>query len=277
MFVSFLPAQESSHTPWCGNIRFRFIFAFREFKGAPDFGRLLLAFAFHGTSLHGQRMVYGTRRVNVRALLVVGLLLLLPQYPDSKTKAAKPPSPAGAKAGADKGDAPAYTAEGRLRAPADYRQWIYLTSGIDMSYSPKPEMAGHSMFDNVFVNPAAYREFLKTGTWPDKTVMVLEVRGAESKGSINKTGHFQGTEIMGFEVHVKDDARTPGQWAFYEFDNESPAEMVPRTATCYSCHEQHAAVATTFVQFYPTLLNVAREKHTFSAEYLKEEASAKQP
>ncbi len=57
----------------------------------------------------------------------------------------------------------AYTADGRLNFAADYRKWIYLSSGIDMSYSPKPEMADHSMFDNVFVNPAAsYREFLKT-------------------------------------------------------------------------------------------------------------------
>jgi hypothetical protein len=166
---------------------------------------------------------------------------------------------------------PSYTAEGRLQPPMDYREWVYLTSGIDMSYSPKPEMTGHSMFDNVFVNPVSYREFLKTGTWPDKTVIVLEIRGAESKGSINKTGHYQGEQIMGFEVHVKDEARTPGKWAFYEFDNDNPAEMLPREASCYSCHEQHGAVATTFVQFYPTLLSVAKKKQTLSAEYLKEE------
>ena len=221
---------------------------------------------------------------SLRTFLIAGILFLLSQYPDNKTKTTKPPAASGSATEAesapanspdDPSNSPSYSADGKLRPPTDYRQWIYLTSGIDMSYSPKPEMAGHSMFDNVFVNPAAYRDFVKTGTWPDKTVMVLEVRSAESKGSINKTGHFQGTEIMGFEVHVKDEARTPGQWAFYEFDNESPAERVPRTATCYSCHEQHAAVATTFVQFYPTLLKVAREKHTLSAEYLKEEASVK--
>ncbi len=95
----------------------------------------------------------------------------------------------------------------RLR---DYREWIYLTSGIDMSYSPKAmEMQDHSMFDNVFVNPAAYRSFVATGTWPDKTVMVLEVRGAKTKGSINQRGHFQDTDIMGFEVHVKDERDSP--------------------------------------------------------------------
>ena len=44
------------------------------------------------------------------------------------------------------------------------------------------------MFYNVFVNPTAYHGFLATGTWPDKTVMVLEVRGADSPISINKRG-----------------------------------------------------------------------------------------
>ena len=82
----------------------------------------------------------------------------------------------------------------RLR---DYREWIYLTSGIDMSYSPKAGMEDHSTFDNVFVNPAAWRSFVATGTWPDKTVMVLEVRGAKTKGSINQRGHFQDTAVMG--------------------------------------------------------------------------------
>ena len=44
--------------------------------------------------------------------------------------------------------------------------------GFDMSYNPAMQM-GHHMFDNVFVNPAAYKAFVETGTWPDKTVLVL--------------------------------------------------------------------------------------------------------
>ena len=172
--------------------------------------------------------------------------------------------------GRDAAVEPAYDAQGRLLLPTKYREWIYLTSGIDMSYNPKPAMEGQSMFDNVFVNPAAYRAFVQTGTWPDKTLLVLENRGAKSRASINQRGNFQDTEIMGFEVHVRDEAKTPGGWAFYEFDNEKPAEQIPVAAPCYSCHQQHAAVATTFVQFYPTLLPIAKEKKTLSPEYLKE-------
>jgi hypothetical protein len=175
---------------------------------------------------------------------------------------------------ADTQAAPAYAANGDLLPLKDYREWIYLTSGIDMSYSPKAMEMDHSMFDNVFVNPASWRSFVATGTWPDKTVMILEVRGAKSKGSINQRGHFQDTEIMGFEVHVKDEARYPGKWAFFEFDSPSKnGTLVPQGAPCYTCHAAHAAVDTTFVQFYPTLLPIAKEKKTFSASFLKGEAA----
>jgi hypothetical protein len=165
---------------------------------------------------------------------------------------------------------PEYTADARLKFPAHYREWIYLTTGIDMNYNPGMNMSGHSMFDNVFVNPEAYRSFLETGTWPDKTMLVLEVRGAESKGSINKAGHYQGSNVMGVEVHVRDEQRFPGKWAFFGFENEVSGKLVPKGAACYTCHEQHAAVDTTFVQFYPTLLEIAKKKGTLSEAYVKE-------
>ena len=167
---------------------------------------------------------------------------------------------------------PVYTPDGNLKFPTQYREWVYLTSGVDMSYSPNMSM-DHSMFDNVFVNPEAYRAFLQTGIWPDKTMLVLEARMAGSKGSINKTGHFQTGEIMGREVHVKDASRFPGKWAFFNADDGVTGKLLPREMDCYSCHEQHGAVDTTFVQFYPTLLEIAKKRNTLSAAYVKEEAA----
>jgi hypothetical protein len=164
-------------------------------------------------------------------------------------------------------EGPRYTPDNRLLLPQNYREWIFLSSGLDMSYSEKPEMAMHSMFDNVFVNPAAWRSFQDSGRWPDKTVLLMEVRGAESKGSINQRGHFQGSEVMGVDVHVRDTARFKDGWAFFAFDSDQPATQIPVSASCYSCHQQHAAVDTTFVQFYPTLLPVAQRKNTLSDEY----------
>ncbi|HKW63195.1 MAG TPA: cytochrome P460 family protein [Candidatus Acidoferrum sp.] len=169
---------------------------------------------------------------------------------------------------------PVYTADGSLKFPANYREWVYLTSGVDMSYSPNMDM-GHSMFDNVFVNPEAYKAFQQTGTWPDKTILVLEARVAGNKGSINKNGHFQTGDVMGREVHVKDPARFSGTagWAFFNAEDGVTGKLLPREMNCYSCHEQHGAVDTTFVQFYPTLLETAKKKNTLSAAYVKEEAA----
>ena len=162
-----------------------------------------------------------------------------------------------------------YTADGQMNFPENYREWVYLSSGLGMSYSKTAP--DHPRFDNVFVNPTAYKAFLATGTWPDKTVLVLEIRAADTHASIDQHGQSQSTEITGLEAHVRDE-KLPGKWGFFEFDSDhhGPAKIVPRPASCYTCHEQHAAVDTTFVQFYPTLIGLAKERKTLSAAYLKE-------
>jgi hypothetical protein len=170
---------------------------------------------------------------------------------------------------------PEFTSDAQLKFPEHYREWVYLTTGFDMSYNPAMNM-DHHMFDNVFVNPEAYKTFVETGTWPDKTMLVLEARKAQSKGSINQAGNYQGADVMGLEVHVKDEARFPGKWAFFGFDDGKTAKMVPTSASCYSCHAEHAAVDTTFVQFYPTLLPIAQAKGTLSPAYQKETAASAQ-
>jgi len=157
-----------------------------------------------------------------------------------------------------------YSREGLMLRPEHYREWIYLTSGFDMSYSPAMSL-GH-VFDNVFVNPQAYAVFVATGRWPDDTALIIEIRSAESKGSINKSGNFQGAKVVGLEVHVKDTARFADGWAFFEFESAAPAKMIPRSEECYSCHAAHAAVDTTFVQFYPTLLPIAQKMGTIVPE-----------
>ena len=195
-------------------------------------------------------------------LLVLALLLPL-------GGASAPPKAAAAKTAAAP-DAPVYTADGNLKLPENYREWIYLTSGLDMNYNDPKPVAGHSTFQNVFVNPSSYRAFLATGTWPDKTTFVLELRGADVHVNIDKRGQSQTTDLRAIELHVKDEARIPGTWGFYEFGSDKIAKMTPRPANCYTCHEGHAAVDTTFVQFYPTLIGIAKTKATLSPEYLKD-------
>jgi hypothetical protein len=169
---------------------------------------------------------------------------------------------AGAAAPGAAGAAPVYTAAGRLARPLDYRQWTFVTSGLGMTYGPAQHAGSSPMFDNVFVTPESYRAFLDTGTWPDRTMFVLEIRRAESNVSIDEGGRTQGA-VVAVEASVKDRARFPGNgWAYFTFDGAGglldDAQPLPATAACYACHANHAAVDNTFVQFYPTLLETAR-------------------
>lgn len=170
--------------------------------------------------------------------------------------------------------APQYLGGDRMAVPTDYREWVFLTSSLDLNYDTASDAKMH-MLDNVFVNADAYKAYLKTGTWPDQTMMVKENRIAESAGTLSKRGQFQ-TGVMNLEIHVKDKARFPGGWAFFvSEDGKADAKLMPQSASCYSCHQAHGAVDTTFVQFYPTLMPIAKDKNTLSADYLKNDAAAK--
>ena len=161
-------------------------------------------------------------------------------------------------------DGPRFTTGNRLLRPDNYREWVWLSSGLGMSYGPHANDAAEidPPFDNVFVTRAAYRSFIENGQWPDKTMFVLELRHSGSKGSINQGGHFQ-SALMGMEVEVKDESRFPGKWAFFDFSGSAKSAVpIPRSATCYSCHARNGAVDNTFVQFYPTLLEIAKQKGT---------------
>jgi hypothetical protein len=195
-----------------------------------------------------------------RFLWLAGAAAVLIAAGVSATSHAQPPKPVAV-----------FTADGKLEFPKDYRTWVYLSSGMDMAYVDAPGMADHHMFDNVFVDRASYDAFRQTGHWPEGTMFVLEVRGGETKGSINRKGLFQ-TGRMAVEVHLKD-PRFQSGWAFFPFNGERPAQALPQTSQCNSCHEAHGAVDTTFVQFYPTLLPLAKDKKTLSAAYVAEENS----
>jgi hypothetical protein len=179
-------------------------------------------------------------------------------------------------------DGPTYVQGTRLVRPPNYREWVFIGSGLGMTYDAS---AGAQTFTNVFVNPAAYRGFMDTGRWPDKSVFVLEFRASATEAPPNTAGRFQ-TRLVGLEAEVKD-ARFPDGWAFYNFRLKPDATTLKPDATaaadraaaiadsvpplagkdvasCVECHTKSTAVERTFVQFYPTLLAVARAKGTLN-------------
>jgi hypothetical protein len=175
-------------------------------------------------------------------------------------KAAQAPAPRlrSGQASAASGQAaqPEFGAGNELARPRNYREWIYLSSGLGMEYAAPSD--GQQKFTNVFVAPAAYREFVSTGKWPDGTMFVLEERAGMNKGSINKAGHYQG-ELVGLAASVKDGKRFPGKWAYFNFGADGQTAKPMPAARCWQCHNAHGAVDNTFVQFYPTLKPLAEK------------------
>jgi hypothetical protein len=176
------------------------------------------------------------------------------------TSAAQPPSD----------DGPRYENGTDLLLPENYRAWPFVGAGLGMTYDgergTEASAANDPRFTHAFVNPTAYEHFMRTGTWPDGTVFMLEFRASQTEGSINRAGRFA-THLTLLEAEVKD-SRFPDGWAFYVFGRGDALARVAKplagdeVASCVECHTQHAAVERTFVQFYPHLLDVAREKGT---------------
>ena len=192
------------------------------------------------------------RRILVLVLagLFAGAVALRAHRPQSARAAV--PAPPGAQ----------FSSDGKLVRPEDYRRWVYVSSGFGMSYNPGAGENGAPAFTNVFVVPAAYDFFRAHGTWPDKTAFVLEIYSSASHGSINQKGSYQ-ESLVGLDVEVKDESRFADKWAYFNFDESSKsAPANPKTA-CWQCHEDHAAVEHSFVQFYPTLKPVAKKFGTY--------------
>jgi hypothetical protein len=159
---------------------------------------------------------------------------------------------------------PAFEDDGQLKRPENVREWVYLSSGMGMQYDG--DRPGNN-FTNVFAEPTAYKEFVKSGKWPEGTMLAMEVRRGITEGSINKGGRFQ-TDLLALEVTVKDSKRFPKDgWDYFAFNGDAKtARAIGQTAGCNACHNKNAAVENTFVQFYPTLIEIARSKGTYKSE-----------
>lgn len=154
---------------------------------------------------------------------------------------------------------PSYTAGGGITLP-DYRRWVFVGAGLGMQYTD--HASENPSFTSVFVEGQSYESYLKNGIWPDKTVLVLEVRPSATNLSISKNGYAQAGDPVAIELEVKD--KSKGGWLFYTVPRGTTIGTVfAKTMPCYTCHAEHAAVDNTFVQFYPTLIDAARRHGTY--------------
>ena len=174
-----------------------------------------------------------TMRRRTASVLAVGLSLT------AMTAGSQPPS-----------DGPRYQNGTDLVRPADYRSWPFIGAGLGMTYDGERGTQAASpdnpRFTHAFVNPTAYAHFMRTGSWPDGTVFMLEFRASQTEGSINRAGRFA-TQLTFLEAEVKD-ARFPDGWAFYAFGPGNQLASVAKplagadVAPCVECHSEHGAL-----------------------------------
>ncbi len=149
-----------------------------------------------------------------------------------------------------------------LIRPEGYREWIFVGSSLGLNYAQDSSQGQNraQIYHNTYINPSAYREFSKTGKFPEGTVMILELASAEVKSEPGLQGSYE-KDYIALEASVKDSSRFEGGWGYFNF-TERPgvlkpsAEPFPQTR-CWSCHHEKAATDHVFTQFYPVLRAVA--------------------
>lgn len=152
---------------------------------------------------------------------------------------------------------PGFTSDGKLQQPTGYREWVYVGTPLTPNDMNPPE-APFPEFHNVYIHPADYAEYRKSGKFPDGTVLVKELVSVGSKQAASGKGYFMG-EFIGLEAAIKDSKRfskEPGYWAYFSFGHKYPlAEAASKqpVATCNTCHQESAAEDWVFSQYYPVL------------------------
>ncbi len=147
---------------------------------------------------------------------------------------------------------PKYDDASSLLRPEGYREWIFVGSNLGIGYT---EGGKEGSFKNIYIQPEMYRAYKKTGKFPDKTMLVMEVFTPGEKMAPAKSGKFE-DKFRGIEVALKDEKKFPEKWAYFNFIGDNgplaKAKAFPKEA-CWNCHNEHAKVDNVFVQFYPAL------------------------
>jgi len=137
--------------------------------------------------------------------------------------------------------------------PEGHEDWVFVGSSIGLGYSEGSRQDGPGNLQNVFMEPASFAEYERSGRFPEKTMLALVLHESRQKESIARQGYFSG-ELVALEMAVKDSERFPEGWAYYSFGKDRAATAAKPRGECYPCHLEHGT-DNVFVQFYPRLRN----------------------
>ena len=152
---------------------------------------------------------------------------------------------------------PQYNRQGELNFPKGFENWVFVGANLGLQYQDDkgPPLR---LFHNVYITPRAFRHYRRTGTFPEKTMLLIDFYSAETGDpqSVVADGLFPGREQSFFFVSVKNRLRPDGSltpWAYYVFTSDKPTAAAMDDQSCYQCHLEHGADDNVFLQFYPIL------------------------
>jgi hypothetical protein len=159
----------------------------------------------------------------------------------------------------------AFDSDGKLKLPTGYRRWVFVGAPLTPNGLNNGK-AGFPEYHHVYVEEKNLDVYLKTGSFPEGTVIVKELTRVlnptfpdGSRTEPSGRGYFNG-EFNGMDVTVKDSERfaNTNGWGFFNFGHhplpyaESAKEA--SAAECAGCHASFVAKTDmTWVQFYPML------------------------
>ena len=173
--------------------------------------------------------------------------------------------PCGRAAEAQQESAAQFDSDGKLKLPTGFRKWVFVGAPLTPNGLNNGK-AGFPEYHHVYVEERNVDAYLKTGSFPEGTVIVKELTRVlnptfpdGSRTEPSGRGFFNG-EYNGIDVTVKDSkrfAKTNG-WGFFTFGHhplpyaETAAEA--SVGECAGCHIANVAKTDmTWIQFYPLL------------------------
>ena len=158
-----------------------------------------------------------------------------------------------------------FDSDGKLQLPTGFRKWVFVGAPLTPNGLNNGK-AGFPEYHNVYVEAKNVDVYLKTGSFPEGTVIVKELTRVlsptfpdGSRTEPSGRGFFNG-EYNGIDLTVKDSkrfAKTNG-WGFFTYGHHplpyAKTAAESPVAECAGCHIANVAKTDmTWVQFYPLL------------------------
>ena len=158
-----------------------------------------------------------------------------------------------------------FTSDGKLQLPKGYRRWVFVGAPLTPNALNNGQ-ANFPEYHHVYVQAQNVDAYLKTGSFPEGTVIVKELTRIlnptfpdGSRTEPSGRGYFNG-EYNGIDVTVKDSKRfaKSNGWGFFTFGHHpepyAATDAERSVAECAGCHMANVAKTDmTWVQFYPML------------------------